>query len=370
MLRTQRQAHGRAHHSSSGSAKAEQQQQQQQRDKRGQLKPKEDYEKLVKQHFVALQALETLAWENEKLHQELDSAKQQTRRVEELEAALQAEKERSAAVVQKLRQTHEVTIKQIRLETQVKVSSQVAEAEERHEKQLQNICAENQALTQAAKQGFEEALDQLRAQVQEKALCIEQLQQQLTNRDQTNNMKHESQVDALNNAVKEREKLAALVEHERKIHSEDAQALRKERDRLIAEVVSLKQKGAAQSAATSAELIFERKTLSVAKAPERGKQRPASCSAVLAHTDERNSKDATPEKRKGETPRGGSAIGAMSLKVEHLLEQARLAEGRYQDVLKQNRQLKQLLLNNREAQRKLVGRTMSQSRGGAFGRSK
>ena len=27
-----------------------------------------------------------------------------------------------------------------------------------------------------AKQGFEEALDQLRAQVQEKALCIEQLQ--------------------------------------------------------------------------------------------------------------------------------------------------------------------------------------------------
>ena len=149
MLRTQRQAHGRAHHSSSGSAKAEQQQQQQQRDKRGQLKPKEDYEKLVKQHFVALQALETLAWENEKLHQELDSAKQQTRRVEELEAALQAEKERSAAVVQKLRQTHEVTIKQIRLETQVKVSSQVAEAEERHEKQLQNICAENQALTQA-----------------------------------------------------------------------------------------------------------------------------------------------------------------------------------------------------------------------------
>ena len=46
-------------------------------------------------------------------------------------------------------------------------------------------------------------------------------------------MKHESQVDALNNAVKEREKLAALVEHERKIHSEDAQALRKERDRCV-----------------------------------------------------------------------------------------------------------------------------------------
>ena len=109
------------------------------------------HERLVKQHFVALQALEQLASENERLHDEIEAANGLRGKVADLETIRQQTEVRHTAKIKELATAAEVAAKQAKLASDVATANQLAEAAAEHKSALETQNQEYEALRTAVR---------------------------------------------------------------------------------------------------------------------------------------------------------------------------------------------------------------------------
>mgnify|MGYP000026178321 CR=1 FL=1 len=99
----------------------------------------ESYDKLVKQHFVALQALENLAWENERLQKACDSEKRWHKECESLEQNMRDAAEKHAQEICQLKAQHEAELMEVELRNQTALTDKLHAVEALHAKKVANI---------------------------------------------------------------------------------------------------------------------------------------------------------------------------------------------------------------------------------------